>query len=40
MTLTEINGATKDTKEEQIALNAVWKQIMDPVLDYCQVCSW
>ncbi|EPT03684.1 hypothetical protein FOMPIDRAFT_1035291 [Fomitopsis schrenkii] len=36
MTLTEINGATKDTKEEQIALNAVWKQIMDPVLDYCQ----
>ena len=37
MALTEINGATKDSKEEQTALNAVWKQIMDPVLDYCQV---
>lgn len=39
MTLTDLNGVTKDTKEEQVALNAVWKQIMDPVLDYCQVCG-
>ncbi|KAI0663307.1 Vps52-domain-containing protein [Cubamyces menziesii] len=23
-------------KEEQAALNALWKQVMDPVLDYCQ----
>ena len=26
-------------KEEQAALNAVWKQVMDPVLDYCQVST-
>ncbi|TFY61593.1 hypothetical protein EVJ58_g4418 [Rhodofomes roseus] len=37
MALTEVNGSTKDAKEEQTALNAVWKQIMDPVLDYCQI---
>jgi len=34
--LTEVNGTTRDAKEEQTALNAVWKQIMDPVLEYCQ----
>ncbi|KAH9938264.1 Sac2 family-domain-containing protein [Fomitopsis serialis] len=34
--LTEVNGTTRDPKEEQTALNAVWKQIMDPVLEYCQ----
>lgn len=27
----------QSAKEEQAALNAVWKQVMDPVLDYCQV---
>lgn len=27
----------KDAKEEQANLNTIWKQIMDPVLDYCQV---
>lgn len=26
-------------KEEQAALNAVWKQVMDPVLAYCQVSA-
>lgn len=24
-------------KEEQATLNILWKQVMDPVLDYCQV---
>lgn len=27
----------QSAKEEQAALNALWKQVMDPVLDYCQV---
>ncbi|GJE84132.1 Vps52-domain-containing protein [Phanerochaete sordida] len=26
----------KDQKEEQATLGAVWKQVFDPVLDYCQ----
>ena len=35
-----MNVATQDQqslKEEQASLNALWKQVMDPVLDYCQV---
>ncbi|KZT74276.1 Vps52-domain-containing protein [Daedalea quercina L-15889] len=36
MALTDAKDPTKDPKEEQTALNAVWKQIMDPVLEYCQ----
>ncbi|RPD67298.1 vacuolar sorting protein [Lentinus tigrinus ALCF2SS1-6] len=34
-----MNSATQDQqsfKEEQASLNAIWKQVMDPVLDYCQ----
>ena len=27
----------QSAKEEQAALNALWKQVMDPVLDYCTV---
>ena len=27
----------QSAKEEQTALNALWKQVMDPVLDYCTV---
>ncbi len=27
----------QSAKEEQGALNALWKQVMDPILDYCQV---
>ncbi len=30
-----VNG--KDSKEEQASMNAIWKQVMDPVLEYCQV---
>ncbi|PCH41154.1 Vps52-domain-containing protein [Wolfiporia cocos MD-104 SS10] len=26
----------ESVKEEQAAMNAIWKQIMDPVLEYCQ----
>ncbi|KAI1795121.1 vacuolar sorting protein [Ganoderma leucocontextum] len=26
----------QSAKEEQAALNALWKQVMDPILDYCQ----
>ncbi|THH02739.1 hypothetical protein EW026_g183 [Hermanssonia centrifuga] len=29
-----VNG--KDSKEEQASMNAIWKQVMDPVLEYCQ----
>jgi len=25
------------TKEEQADMDAIWKQVMDPVLEYCQV---
>ena len=35
-----MNASTQDQqslKEEQASLNALWKQVMDPVLDYCQV---
>ena len=28
--------ATAPSKEEQAALNSLWKQTLDPVLDYCQ----
>ncbi|TFK92227.1 Vps52-domain-containing protein [Polyporus arcularius HHB13444] len=34
-----MNAATQDQqshKEEQASLHAIWKQVMDPVLDYCQ----
>jgi vacuolar protein sorting-associated protein 52 len=34
-----LSGDAKESKEELIALSTVWKQIMDPVLEYCQVCS-
>jgi vacuolar protein sorting-associated protein 52 len=26
-------------KTERVPLDAIWKQIMDPVLEYCRVCS-
>ena len=29
----------KEVKDEQNAMNAIWKQVMDPVLAYCEVCS-
>ncbi|RDX55491.1 Vps52-domain-containing protein [Lentinus brumalis] len=34
-----MNAATQDQqshKEEQASLHAIWKQVMDPILDYCQ----
>ena len=41
LSITSVIGATgldaPTPKEEQATLNALWKQIMDPVLDYCQV---
>ena len=33
-----LNG--RDVKEEQNSINAVWKQVMDPVLTYCEVRHW
>jgi hypothetical protein len=27
------------SKEDQNALNAIWKQVMDPALEYCQVTT-
>lgn len=31
-------AAAVSIKEEQATTDALWKQIMDPVLEYCQVC--
>jgi hypothetical protein len=28
-----------NVKTERAPLDAIWKQIMDPVLEYCQVCN-
>ena len=38
---TDTNGTPlpKEAKEELTALSTVWKQVFDPVLEYCQVCS-
>ncbi|KAI0774158.1 Sac2 family-domain-containing protein [Fomes fomentarius] len=40
ISITSVIGAARHdqqaSKEEQVALNAVWKQVMDPVLEYCQ----
>lgn len=33
-----LSGRPKPTKDEQAVLNAIWKQIMEPALSYCQVC--
>lgn len=30
----------KDPKEDQANLTTIWKQVFDPVLDYCQVLLW
>ncbi|KAJ3551339.1 hypothetical protein NM688_g4759 [Phlebia brevispora] len=35
-TLLDPTTDAKEVKEEQNTLNAIWKQVMDPVLDYCQ----
>ncbi len=32
-----LSGELKEAKEELGALSTVWKQIFDPVLEYCQV---
>lgn len=32
-----LSNSEASAKEEQSVLNAIWKQIMDPVLEYCQV---
>ena len=41
ISITSVMGAVgldqQSQKEEQAALNALWKQVMHPVLDYCQV---
>jgi len=34
--LGKVNPAT--TKADQANSDAIWKQILDPVLEYCQVC--
>ena len=34
-----LSGELKEAKEELTALSTVWKQVFDPVLEYCQVCS-
>ncbi|KAF7793700.1 hypothetical protein EIP86_004816 [Pleurotus ostreatoroseus] len=34
-TLTDPESSTKESKDEQSSLNTIWKQVMDPVLDYC-----
>jgi vacuolar protein sorting-associated protein 52 len=38
--MTSANGLSADTiqKEAQATIDALWKQIMSPVLGYCEVC--
>lgn len=33
------NRLSIEEKEEQASSDVTWKQILDPVLDYCQVCQ-
>lgn len=35
----EQHSFTKNAKAERAALDAVWKQIVDPILDYTQACT-
>lgn len=38
-TLADPGTPTKESRDEQISLNGIWKQVMDPVLEYCQVST-